>query len=181
MLNQLATKPTQRICCQSQGWQEEMEIWPLPFPLLKKQIKSSVSQPESATADATWDTALQCHTSPLVPCPSGFGEDLCHMHHLLPVGQEGHSHDDYKLWDHGIHTLHCFCPEPLQLHPHMTSPCLTLHITASSCHSYPPPDTFHPSSVKWSPCYLPSTHFMFVFKVQCSWEMHLVHQEGQER
>lgn len=176
MLNQLATKPTQRLCCQSQCWQQETEIWPLLFPLLKKQFKLLVSQPESATADATLGYCSAESHIPIGTMSLRVWECLCHAPPLasgpgraVPWGSQA-----VGPWSPHFALL-------LQLHPHMTLQCLTLHTTASSCCSDPLPKTFHPSSVKSSPPYLSRTRFMFVFKVHCSWEMHLAHQAGQER
>lgn len=174
MLNQLATKSMQRLCSQSQGWQQETEIWPLPFPLLKKAVQ--------IICITAWICHSRCHlgycsADSLIPISTMslrvWRRSLPHAPHF--ANWKGSS---MKITSCGTmrHTLHCFCPEPLQLHPHMTSQCLTLPTTASSCYSDPPPKTFHPSSVKFSPSYLSSTRFMFVFKQHCSREMYLVHQ-----
>lgn len=98
------------------------------FPLPAKQTKWSAAQPKFPTANATWDTTLQSPPPPLVPCPSGFGEDLRHLQQLLPVDLTGQSHEDHKLWGHGAHTLHCLCLEPLQCLAH---PYPHLHLTTS--------------------------------------------------
>lgn len=109
---------------------------------------------------------------PLVPCPSGCGEELCHLHKFLPVNRRGSS----------IRITSCEALVPI--------PCITLvlnccsilahpnhvrisqlfvpHTAASSCHSDPPPKIFLPPCVKSSPSLLPSTHFQSVFKVYFS-------------